>query len=134
MGDYAVLNLSPEIMKKIDGSRGQISRSEFLECVVRNWCLEQYTGQLYVTQEEFSEFADGMNGLLRSFMDFFVSYGMDLGKAPTGSMSQLLDQLRPYKSATHPSNGHNGNGKTRESGLPPRSHGGSNALGKAVAN
>ena len=67
-------------------------------------------------------------------MDFFVSYGLDLGKAPAGSLSGLLDQLRPYQSATHASNGHNGNGKTRGSGLPPQSHGGSNGLGEVAAD
>ena len=134
MGEYAVLNLSSEVMKKIDGNRGQLSRSEFLECIVRSWCLEQHNGQQYVTQEEFRELAESVKELLRSCMDFFVSYGLDLGKAPEGSLSGLLDQLRPYQSATHASNGHNGNGKTRGSGLPPQSHGGSNGLGEVAAD
>ena len=134
MGEYAVLNLSPEVMKKIDGNRGQLSRFEFLECIVRSWCLERYSGQQYVTQEEFRELAESVKELLRSCMDFFVSYGLDLGKAPAGSMSGLLDQLRPYKIATHASNGHNGNGKTMGNGLPPQSHGDSNGLGEVAAD
>ena len=65
MGDYAVLSLSPETMKVIDRSRGQLSRSEFLSCVVSSWCLERCTTQRYITQKEIREFEEGIKELLR---------------------------------------------------------------------
>ena len=59
MENYAVLDLSPEIMRKIEETRGQPSRSEFLNCLVSTWCLEYQARQRYITQEEFRELDAG---------------------------------------------------------------------------
>ena len=129
MGDYAVLNLSPEIMKVIDRSRGQLSRSEFLNCVVRSWCLEQRTTQRYITQVEIREFEEGIKELLRSFLEFVVSYGLDSENTSADGMSRLLDRLRLNGDTTHPKNGRNGASRTA---AEPLGH--SNGSGKAAAN
>ena len=118
MGDYAVLNLSPETMKVIDRSRGQLSRSEFLSCVVSSWCLEQCTTQRYITQREVREFEEGIKELLRSFLEFVVSYGLKI--------SQLLARLHL--------NGDTGHRKTAGMGPLSEPLGRSNGSGKAAAN
>ena len=129
MGDYAVLNLSPEIMKVIDRSRGQLSRSEFLNCVVRSWCLEQCATQRYITQREIREFEEGIKELLRSFLEFVVSYGLDIEKTSAEGMSQLLDRLHLNGDTARLKNGRNGAGRTAAEPL-----GYSNGSGKAAAN
>ena len=129
MGDYAVLSLSPEIMKVIDRSRGQLSRSEFLNCVVRSWCLEQCTTQRYITQSEVREFEEEIKELLRGFLEFVVSYGLDSEKTSADGMSRLLDRLRLNGDTAHPKNGRNGASVTAA-----EPQGNSNGSGKAAAN
>ena len=133
MNRYTVLNLPPGIMKKIDQSRGQLSRSEFLDCLVRSWCLEHGTKQRYVSREEVRVFEDGIKNLLRSFLDFFVSYGLELEVFAAESLPQLLDQLQPDGHATHRQSSSNGASKVRGHDLSPRSRGHSDDLGDMVA-
>ena len=134
MGDYAVLSLSPETMKVIDRSRGQLSRSEFLNCVVSSWCLEQRAAQRYITQSEIGEFEEGIKELLRSFLEFVVSYGLDIEKTPANGMSQLLDRLHLNGDTAHPKNGRNGATTAQEMESLSAPLGRSNGSGRAAAN
>ena len=54
---------------------------------------EQNTSeQNYIGKEEFYEFAQGMKDLLRNFLEFFISYGLELGKQPENKASEELSQ------------------------------------------
>ena len=134
MGDYAVLSLSPETMKVIDRSRGQLSRSEFLSCVVSSWCLERCTTHRYITQKEIREFEEGIKELLRSFLEFVVSYGLDMEKTSADGMSELLDRLHLNGDTAHPKNGRNGATAAQEMGSLSEPLGRSNGSGKTAAN
>jgi hypothetical protein len=46
----------------------------------------------YVTREELQQVHDGIRDLLRSFLDFFVTYGLEIGKQPQDSEFQELSQ------------------------------------------
>jgi hypothetical protein len=46
----------------------------------------------YVTREELQQVHDGIRDLLRSFLDFFVTYGLEIGRQPQDSEFQQLSQ------------------------------------------
>ena len=50
--------------------------------------------QSYVTKEELEGFEQGIKGLLRSFLEFFVSYGLELGKPAKGKFEELNQKLQ----------------------------------------
>jgi hypothetical protein len=43
-----------------------------------------------VTREEFHQFQEGTKELLRNFLEFFISYGLELGKQPSDSAFEHL--------------------------------------------
>jgi len=58
--------------------------------------------QNYITKEDFSQFQQGTRELLRNFLEFFASYGLELGKQPTDKtfeeLSQKLQALEDFGS------------------------------------
>ncbi|MBL7209822.1 MAG: hypothetical protein ISS52_06965, partial [Dehalococcoidia bacterium] len=46
----------------------------------------------HVTKEEFRQFEQGIRELLRNFLEFFLSYGLELGKEPTDKELEALTQ------------------------------------------
>jgi len=48
-----------------------------------------------VTREEFRQFQEGAKELLRSFLEFFINYGLELGKQPKNDeFEQLTRRLQ----------------------------------------
>jgi len=46
----------------------------------------------FVTREELHQFQDGIRDMLRTFLDFFLTYGLEMGKEPQDSEFQQLSQ------------------------------------------
>jgi len=46
----------------------------------------------FVTREELHQFQEGIRDMLRSFLDFFLTYGLEMGKEPQDSEFQQLTQ------------------------------------------
>jgi len=73
--------ISQELLGKIDRNRGGLSREEFV-----GLCLDAFLarggnragGNTYVTREEFEEFQRDIRGLQRSFIDFLITYLLEL--------------------------------------------------------
>lgn len=89
MADKRILIIDADVVKKIDENRGEVSRSEFLDMLIdttltdnRLKDIKEKDTQNYVSKEEFYQFAEGMKELMRNFLEFFISYGMALGKQP----------------------------------------------------
>ena len=83
MADNKILVFPADLVEKIDGSRGDVSRAEFIEALIDNLVKEKSEHKetvQYVTREELSAFEQDMKQLLKSFLDFFVSYGLELGE------------------------------------------------------
>jgi len=82
--DNKILVMPADLVKKIDDNRGDVSRAEFIEAMINNLVKEQHetkeSAVQYVTREELSSFQQDMKQLLKSFLDFFVSYGLELGE------------------------------------------------------
>jgi len=87
-----MLIVDAEVVKKINENRGDMSCSEFLNFLIDSQLKEEPENQNYVDKEEFRQFAQGMKELLRNFLDFFLSYGMELGRQPQDKTFEELSQ------------------------------------------
>jgi hypothetical protein len=90
VAEKRLLVLPPEVVRKIDENRGDLSQAEFLSFLL-NSCLEgESVAERFVTREAFHEFEQGMKDLMRNFLDFFISYGLELGQRPHNGGGEAL--------------------------------------------
>ena len=82
MSDRRMLIVDAELVKRIDENRGDLSRPEFLSFLIDSHLKEETTKPAGVTREEFHQFQEGTKELMRSFLEFFINYGLELGKQP----------------------------------------------------
>lgn len=102
MAENRMLIVDVEVARKIDENRGDMSRSEFLNFLIDSQ-LKEDVGQHnhnYVDKEEFQHFAQGMKELLRNFLEFFLSYGLELGNQPQDKTFEELSQKLQTLSST----------------------------------
>jgi len=93
VAEKRMLIIDAEVVKKIDENRGDMSYSEFLNFLIDGQLKEEGGNHNnYVDKEEFRQFALGMKELLRNFLEFFLSYGLELGKQPQDKTFQDLSQ------------------------------------------
>jgi hypothetical protein len=93
VADKRMLILDADIVRKIDENRSDMSYSEFLAYLIDGQLKEPTaTSSAYVDKEEFNQFAAGMKELLRNFLEFFLSYGLELGKQPQDKTFQELSE------------------------------------------
>ncbi|MDP2730885.1 MAG: hypothetical protein Q8O55_10445 [Dehalococcoidales bacterium] len=94
MTEKRMLIVDAEVARKVEENRGDLTRSDFVSFLIDS-CLEtnsETEKPNYITKEEFLQFQEGTKELLRNFLDFFVSYGMELGKQPADDAFQELNQ------------------------------------------
>ncbi|MFC1897237.1 hypothetical protein ACFLX8_01505 [Chloroflexota bacterium] len=92
MPDKRMLIVNAEVVRRIDENRGDMNRTDFLNFLIDS-CLKEDSGkQNYITKEDFTQFQQGTRELLRNFLEFFVSYGLELGKQPTDKTFEELSQ------------------------------------------
>ena len=92
MTEKRMLIIDVELVRKIDENRGDMSRTEFLNFLIDNQLQEDTGRDNYIAKEEFCQFAEGMRELLRNFLEFFLSYGLELGKQPKDKAFEELSQ------------------------------------------
>jgi hypothetical protein len=83
LADNKILVFPAELVEKIDASRGDVSRAEFIEALIDNLIQEKSVRkdtEPYATREELVTFEQDMKQLMKSFLDFFMSYGLELGE------------------------------------------------------
>ena len=92
MSEKRMLIVDAELVKKVDDNRGDLGRSEFINFLIESELKDKEEGkkQGSVTREEFHQFQEGTKELLRSFLEFFISYGLELGKQPSDSEFEHL--------------------------------------------
>ncbi len=110
MDEKGTLTMPAELVKRIDEGRGEQSQSEFLRSLVDSHLERESWAERFVTQEAFREFEQGMKELMRSFLDFFISYRLELGQRPGEDLEEALNQ-RLQRLSTTPSNGSKGKPK-----------------------
>ena len=87
-----MLIVDAELVKKIEDNRGDMSRSEFINFLIDSQLKEESKRHDGVTREEFHQFQEGTKELLRNFLEFFISYGLELGKQPKDKEFEQLTQ------------------------------------------
>jgi len=92
MSEKRMLIVDDELVKRIDDNRGDLSRSEFINFLIDSRLEGEGKRQDGVTREEFCQFEQGMKEMLRSFLDFFISYGLELGKEPKDKEIEKLNR------------------------------------------
>jgi len=92
MADKRMLIVDAELVRKIDENRGDMSRSEFLNFLIDSQLKEDTGRNNYISKEEFHQFTQGMKELLRNFLEFFISYGLELGKQSKDKTFEELSQ------------------------------------------
>jgi len=97
MSDKRMLIVDAEVARKVDENRGDMNRSDFVNFLIDSSFKEDSGNQNHITKEEFQQFQQGTRDLLRNFLEFFVSYGLELGKQPKDKtfdeLSQILQDL-----------------------------------------
>ena len=95
MAEKRMLIIPAEIIKKIDENRGDMSQAEFIDFLIDSQLKEESKEQKYVTKEEIRFFEQDIKNLLKSFLDFFLSYGLELGKQPPkAEFEELTSRLQ----------------------------------------
>jgi len=98
MGDKRMLIVPAELVKKIDDNRGDMTQAEFIDFLINSQLQEtkeKAKEQQYVTKEEIRVFEEDVKNLLRRSLDFFVSYGLELGKhSPKTEFEELSNKLQ----------------------------------------
>ena len=81
-----------DVVKQIDENRGELNRTEFVNHLIQCQLKEFYSQKNYITKEEFVQFTQETTELLHNFLQFFVSYGMALGKRQQNEDFQALNR------------------------------------------
>ena len=92
MSDKRMLIIDAEVVEKIDENRGDMNRSDFINFLINSSLKEESGRQIYTTREEFHQFQQGTRELLRNFLEFFISYGLELGKQPKDTTFEELSR------------------------------------------
>lgn len=93
MAEKRMLIVDAEVARKVDENRGDLSRSDFLNFLIDSQLKEEdISSNNYVSKEEFNQLEQGIKELLRNFLEFFLSYGMELGKQPEDKTFEELSQ------------------------------------------
>ncbi len=95
-----MLIVDADVARKIEENRGDMSYSEFISFLIdSNLKADVPAGNDCVSKEEFQQFRHGMKDLLRSFLEFFLSYGLELGKQPPEKTFEELNQKLQHLSS-----------------------------------
>jgi hypothetical protein len=95
--DDLIMVVKEDVVKQIDENRGEMNRTEFVNYLIQCQLKEYYNQRDYVTKEEFQQFTKEIMELLHNFLQFFISYGMALGRPQYNenfsALSQQLESL-----------------------------------------
>ena len=77
-----------------------MNQSDFIDFLISSQFKEETkTEQQFVTRDEIQSFERETKRLLRSFLDFFVNYGLELGKhSPKSEFEELTNRLHELES------------------------------------
>lgn len=96
MADKRMMILPADLVKKIDDNRGDMSQADFIDYLINAQMKEETPKETkrYVTEEQFHSFEQDVKKLLRSFLDFFINYDLELGKSPHSELEELVSRLQ----------------------------------------
>lgn len=94
MSEKRMLIVDALVAKRIEENRGDMNVSDFINFLIDGQ-LKPTTPEAknnHVTKEEFAQFEQGIRDLLRNFLEFFLSYNLELGKHSTEREMDRLAQ------------------------------------------
>jgi hypothetical protein len=117
MSDKRMLILPGELVKKIDDNRGDMSQADFIDYLIESHFKEETASggvareemdalkkeltalmsreKKLATKDELEAFHEDTKRLLKSFVDFFVGYGLELGdKSPSIDLKDITGKLK----------------------------------------
>ncbi len=123
MSEKGMLIVSTELIKKIDDNRGDLTQAEFIDFLIdsqlkdeakepkgiikaevesikrdiKKLLLKEGVKETqYATKEEVQAFQQDTKKLLKSFLDYFVGYGLELGKQaePSSELAEITSKLQ----------------------------------------
>ena len=122
MAEKLMLIVPADLVGKIDANRGDLSQAEFIGFLIdrllsekideqkgvngeeintikadlkKLLTLQEEAKKKYATKEEFQAFLQDNRKLLKSFLDFFIGYGLEMGKkSPNGELSEITSKLQ----------------------------------------
>jgi hypothetical protein len=107
MAEKRMFIVDAEVARKVDESRGEMSRSEFIDFLIEGQLREdkEHKGDTlnkdYVTKEELRQSLQGIKELLRSFLEFFLSYGLEVGKHSDKNFNELSQKLQALTNSSN---------------------------------
>jgi hypothetical protein len=111
MPENKMLIVPAELINKINDNRGDLSQADFISFLIdeRLGGKEKGAGEAskeeiealkkeikkYASKEELQVFQEDTKKLIKSFLDFFIGYGLELNKAPDDlkELTKKLDML-----------------------------------------
>lgn len=121
MSEKRMLILPAELVKKVNDNRGDLSQAEFIDFLLEDRLEGKTKEQKEITREEFESlkkdikqillkeaadkgrfstkeelqiFQEDTKKLIKSFLDFFIGYGLELSKQPAGDdLKELVKKL-----------------------------------------
>lgn len=90
--DDLIMVVKEDIVKQIDENRGEMNRTEFVNYLIQCQLKERCGEKRSVSREEFQNFTRQMTDTLHNFLQFFVSYGMSMGKNRQDADVQALNK------------------------------------------
>ncbi|HLE82379.1 MAG TPA: hypothetical protein VJA25_14060 [Dehalococcoidia bacterium] len=97
MSDKKMLIVPAEVVEKINANRGDMGQGEFINFLIDSHLKRESDNEHFVTRESLRDFEQGIKEMMRSFLDFFISYGLELGsksgKNDVEALSQKLQEL-----------------------------------------
>jgi hypothetical protein len=123
MTDKRMLILPSELVKKIDDNRGDMSQSDFIDYLIESHLnagarnndtsreemdalRKELTALMarekkLATKDELEAFHEDTKKLLKSFVDFFVGYGLELGDKPSSlDLREITGKLKDLDRGT----------------------------------
>jgi hypothetical protein len=90
--DDLIMVVKEDVVKQIDEYRGEMNRTEFVNYLIQCQLKDHSGSKKGVSKEEFQAYTRQMTDTLHNFLQFFVSYGMSMGKSQQDADIQLLNK------------------------------------------
>ena len=120
MPEKRMLIVPAELVRKIDENRGDMAQADFIEFLIDSQIKEAVKEPVavdtkkYATREEMRSFEDDIRKLLKSFLDFFVGYGMELGKeSDNPELAELTSKLHELEGGAPADGGKKGEARIK---------------------
>lgn len=100
MVEKRMIVLPADLVARVDQNRGDLSQEDFINLLLdsqlnQSESFEQEDETQFVTWDTLEELEIGIKDLLRSFLEFFIAYGLEIGKDSgkndLATLTEMLD-------------------------------------------